>query len=496
MLIALMVLASTPVQPFPHVEARLGPARPGWERVRLHGVEGEVELGAQAIALFTVTPNWEALKVGAHRKLWDDRELWAVTSRDAAEDGEMLAQRLSATHGVAWAVADFAIPRRRESFEVPPNDPRYEGQWYLKKLQVEGAWRLTAGDPSVAVAVIDNGCESLHPDLAPNLLTGFDAVDGDDVPEPGPGDRGRAGNHGTACAGLVGAVGNNALGITGVCPQCKVRCIRLMGASGNEPVPMSADVDSFNAAKRLDVAVVSNSWSFARRLPTPPPLKLAIEEVSRATRGGKGAVVLFAAGNENSRLEPQELYSLPEVVTVGAVTNADELTSFSNRGEQLDFVTHAGTLTLDLLGADGDNAGDYTNSFGGTSSACPVAAGVAGLVISAAPSLTSAEVRSLLQRAVRPAPFASPNDAGHDESYGYGILSAEKAVRLALGLPDAVDAGAVDSGVVDAGLGDAGVDVPHAPDGVGKPTPCGCSHVAAPLVMSLALAWRGRRRNR
>jgi MYXO-CTERM domain-containing protein len=250
-------------------------------------------------------------------------------------------------------------------------------------------------------------------------------------------------------------------------------------------VPISADVEAMRfALLHDDVAVVSNSWAFTTSIPVPQSLKTAIEDVSHNARGGKGALVVFAAGNENRRLQPGELYSLPEVLTVGAITNFDERAMFTNYGAEVDLCAPTGSLTLDPVGDAGENPTDYTDRFGGTSAACPVVAGVAGLLFAAKPSATAAEVRDALITTTRPAPFATPDVNGHDEVFGYGIIDPKKALQKLLGIvPDA-------GTPMDAGMNDAG------PDPMDPPKGCGCSSEGAPLLLAGigVLLARARRR--
>jgi subtilisin family serine protease len=132
---------------------------------------------------------------------------------------------------------------------------------------------------------------------------------------------------------------------------------------------------------------------------------------------------------------------------VGATNTLDEATQFSNRGASVGVTAPAGTITTDISGPDGMDDGDYTDRFGGTSSACPVVAGVAGLVMSARKDMNAAEVLSLLEETTRPAPFAQPDSDGHDDTYGYGIVDAAAALRSALGVAEELEpAGEPDAG--------------------------------------------------
>ncbi|MEL6548028.1 MAG: S8 family serine peptidase, partial [Myxococcota bacterium] len=110
------------------------------------------------------------------------------------------------------------------------------------------------------------------------------------------------------------------------------------------------------------------------------------------------------------------------------IDDVEETTSFSPTGDSVDLAAPVGTLTTDISGIEGYDPGDYTNSFGGTSSACPIAAGIAALVISAHPDWTSAQVVDHLLSTVRPAPLAVPDDNGRDPRFGLGVIDPVAAL--------------------------------------------------------------------
>jgi subtilisin family serine protease len=417
-----------------------------------------------------------ALGLRVRRPLFPAIGLWLVDGGAAfADDGAALAARL-AEDGIVGGVRpvlreafpDLFLAHRLASADapsIPPDDPRYPGQFFLEDLAIEDAWALGIGSADVSIAVVDNGCDLQHPDLAGKLDPGHDVVDDDDDPSFGTG----AGNeHGTACAGLIAAFTDNGLDIAGVCPLCRASCTRML-ADG--PVPLNADVRAFAHAFDDDVDVVANSWGFVDAIPVPQVLADAIVEVQQNGRGGRGAVVVFASGNDSREIGDDELLAVPGVLGVGAVNNLGELTQFSNRGRSVDVVAPTGTTTTDISGPGGADPGDVTARFGGTSSACPLVAGIAGLVLAAAPELTADEVNALLEATAQQSIFALPDADGHDLDYGFGI------VRPAAALGRVVDAGD------DGGTGSDG--------GTGGCAQ-GASSVAAPGL--LLLWWRRRRR--
>ncbi|WP_373048383.1 S8 family serine peptidase [Vulgatibacter sp.] len=355
------------------------------------------------------------------RLLFPSLDLWMV--RKAGADGLEIAAALAGT-GVA-AYPDLAFPLRQWGAQ-PPDDPRFSGQWYFERIGITDAWEITTGSPEVTVVVVDNGCDPAHPDLAGKYEPGRDVVDDDDDPSHVPGASGN--EHGTACAGIIGAAADNGIGIAGACPQCRVSCVRMLRHDGL-PQPVSVSVAAFAFAHEIGAAVVSNSWGYVEAIPAPALLADAIREVHANARGGRGAVVAFAAGNDGRTVEAWELLGVEGVLGVGAINTYDESTAFTNGGAPVDLVAPAGTLTTDVSGADGGDAGDYTSLFGGTSSACPVVAGVAGLLASAAPDATATEIDEALLATLRPAPYAAPDETGHDAIYGYGIVDPTAALR-------------------------------------------------------------------
>lgn len=359
-------------------------------------------------------------------------------------------------------LTEYAHPNFITTFErrATTNDTYYPNQWHLENTGQDGgkydadidvtkAWDITTGDPDIRIAIVDDSVEIGHEDLQANIIASKDFTDDDNDPSPGLTDY-----HGTSVAGIAAAVGNNNKGVTGVCYTSKIVAVRL----GNE-LQDFADV-FYWAADTGKADIISNSWGLI--LPAPDVVVNAINDVVANGRGGKGCVVLFAAGNSSSDISNPaagELAALDSVIAVGASTNKDVRSCYSCWGDDLDVVAPSntwidpaygtacspnkpsdavGTWTTDQsVGgfnsgspARPDSAGLYTQDFGGTSSACPTTAGVVGLLLSVNPDLTRIEVKDILcASAEKIAPASANYDSdGFCDKYGYGRINAHRAI--------------------------------------------------------------------
>lgn len=400
-----------------------------------------------------------ALELRVTRPLSVRRGVFLVQSARPGEDALALAARLvpAVERGtLEHAYPNLAFRQRALAIEVPPDDPLYADQFFLEDIDIEEAWAITTGSADISVVVADNGCDLTHPELVDKLDPGLDPIEDDGDPSW---KEGQGAEHGTACAGLVAASTDNGLGIAGACPDCRLRCARLLPAAG-EQVTVASDVLTFEFALEVDADVVSNSWGFVDAIPVPGPLRDAIIDVQQNGRGGKGAVVVFAAGNDGRIVYDDELLAVDGVLGVGAVSSIGELTQYTNGGRSLDVVAPIGAVAPDLQGANGAEPGDFTTTFSGTSSACPIVAGLAGLMIADDPELTADDINEAFMATAKQSLLADPDDEGHDAYFGYGLV--QPALALAFYDPPPPD--------------------PPAPE------PCGsCAH--APLDAAGLLAW-------
>lgn len=345
-------------------------------------------------------------------------------------------------------------------FFTDPNDPLYAYQWEHKNtgspiqyngtpgadMSVQPAWGITTG-AGIKVAVIDEGVDIVHADLQANMLQGYDCISGTSNPGDGsPLSSARA--HGTNCTGIIAAVANNNIGIAGVAPDSKIIPINLSEANGTFTTDANIAA-GFDYAWQNGADVISNSWGGGT------PSNTIDDAILRAVtlgRGGKGSVVLFASGNNNSGIGYPA--SNPNVISVGGVNMCGQRKSPASAGcdgeywgasygTGLDVVAPCVKIvSTDLSGSAGYNtaagaAGDYYFTFNGTSSATPATAGVVALILAANNGLTVTQVRSVLENTCDKLPGYSytnvadqPNGTWNSET-GHGRVNAFHAVQAA-----------------------------------------------------------------
>ena len=394
------------------------------------------------------------------------------TAPAGAGNGLTLAAALRRRADVESAEALLA---RSAAKRFTPDDPFFADaaanagyQWHLQNTGARGgtagvdvnvtpAWD-TAKGAGVRIAIVDDGLQLNHPDLAAHIdvANSYDFNGGDADPSPGPGD-----DHGTACAGVAAAIGNNGLGVSGSAPEATLVGLRLVAG----PVTDAEEAAAFT--RRSDILQIkSNSWGpydSGDLVEGPGVLAtFALQDAVAQGRAGKGTLFFWAAGNggpdDNSNFDG---YANSIFVSAIAALGDDGVQSdYAEAGANIlvaapsDSFGRQGVSTVDRTGADGYNTGvapnyttaDFTNDFGGTSSACPLAAGIGALLLETNGNLTWRDVKEILIRTAKKndsadadwdadpiAAGVQDNGAGFhfNHKYGAGLIDAAAAVTLA-----------------------------------------------------------------
>ncbi len=334
--------------------------------------------------------------------------------------------------GVQYAELDYKVTK-----EFVPNDPRFSEQWALQNTGQTGGtagadmnavrgWDVNRGNRTTVVAVLE-GVDYTHPDLAPNMyrnpgeipgngvdddgngytddVHGIDTEDGDGDPMPNAGD-----THGTHVAGIVGAAGNNGLGVSGVATNTRLMAIKMGG--------ISAIVEGINYAIASGVRVMNASWSFID-IPRPAAFEAAVVAAKQA-----GIILVCSAGNQTRDNDthdrwPSNFIDLHDnVVPVAALDHNDQMASFSNYGLRKVPLGAPGVDILSTL----PGGGYVLNS--GTSMASPQVAGAVTLAFDQSPTATYAEVVRALYDSVTPIPALVGKTSTSGKLNLFGLLSS------------------------------------------------------------------------
>lgn len=366
-----------------------------------------------------------------------------VDDGDAIEIAQAVNRRLAkdgATDEVRYETIPFLSPACANppctvpTSEYTPNDSMFATQWGLQRTEIPRAWQIVRGDADVTIAVIDEGVQLDHPDL---LLHPQSWNATTDTPDGSP-----TGSHGTACAGIAAARMDNGAGVAGAAGGCRTMAIATATWADvdiAEGLYFAADNGAQIVSMSFGVYASWGMWDF----------DLIRDALQYAH--DKGLVLIAASGNENGNTA-RFPGSDSRTLCVGGTNRSDERKRIGDSssedwwgasyGPDVDVCAPCLEMpTTDRLAGPGYDPGDYFDSFNGTSSATPLVAGLAALLLRLRPGLGNVEVRSIIERTcdkISPALYTYANTAGKpsgtwNEEVGYGRVNAERALLDACG---------------------------------------------------------------
>lgn len=322
---------------------------------------------------------------------------------------------------VEYAEPNFEISLSESNPLEPilPHDPQFTDQWALANSGQRGgkqgadisatlAWATTTGSEDVVVAVLDTGVDYTHEDLMENMwvrpsslapyndrelgtiddLNGYNAIDGASDPMDENG-------HGTHCAGIIGAEGENNIGIAGVNWNVKIMPLKFMNAGGFGSTKDAIEAINYVIDRKkagVNVRIISASWGSTQK-------SRALEDVIRKAYEND---ILFvaAAGNATTNNDRTPHYpssfNVPNVLSVAALDRSDQLARFSNYGAKSVAIAAPGVEILSTW------LGNQYEEKSGTSMATPVVSGVAALILAENPRLPVDELRKRIMDATDP----------------------------------------------------------------------------------------------
>ncbi|EPD51260.1 hypothetical protein HMPREF1210_01858 [Paenisporosarcina sp. HGH0030] len=291
---------------------------------------------------------------------------------------------------------EFVEPNYQLENTFRPKDPSYSKQWHLKKIHASSAWDQTKGRSGVIVAVIDEGVQTNHPDLKGKFVSPYNAVTG--------GTSFYSGDHATHVAGIIAASFNNSGG-AGVAPNIKIMPINVFTGDSASSYDVGEAI-IYAADHHADIINLSLGGSYT----------YAMDYATQYAKA-KDVLIIAAAGNERS-YELSYPAALDGVIGVSATDSNDEITDFSNYGSYIDLAAPGEGIFSSL-------SGSKYGAMDGTSMAAPVVSGVAALVLSKNPLLTSDQLEKILTKS-----SVDLYHRGWDDFYGYGRVDAYRALQF------------------------------------------------------------------
>ena len=382
---------------------------------------------------------------------------WAATFATNGNIGAERARRVAAEVPLVRSIE----PDQLYQTTAVPNDPQFPGQYSLDNqgqvingrlgtvgadISAREAWDITTGSTGVVVAVIDTGIDLDHPDLAPNLwrnpgeipgngldddgngfrddIFGFDFGDFDSTPDDDSSDF----HHGTAVAGVIGAKGNNGIGISGVAWDVSLMALKIADRFGRLSTAAIVGAHDYATLMLEDfgINVVASNNSYGAFQPAFFETEANVTNAERdaiARFIAAGGIFVAAAGNEGNDNDDfftsyPASYNVPGVISVAASDNNDGIAGFSSFGAETVDLAAPGVAVLTTASGGGYQ---FVN---GTSFSAPTVAGAIALIKSFKPNASAVEIREALINSADPLPaFQNKTRAG-------GRLNVARALEI------------------------------------------------------------------
>ncbi len=335
---------------------------------------------------------------------------------------------------IKWA--EEQVERKRYKRHGVQIDPLYVDQWHLQLDHGIDDTNLQLNGSGVVIGIVDDGLQHEHPEIKDNYVARY-SFNFNSGPRDDPTPRNSQDGHGTSAAAVAMAVRNNGHCGHGVAYGAKVAGLRLIAEAVSDLTEAQALSKYFSV-----IDIYSNSWGPADTgQGLDAPGRLVRETLARYAganigRRGRGTIYVWASGNGRDRQDScnyDGYANNPYVNAIGAVDYTGQQSWYSEGCAALMAVTPSsgsmkGIVTADLMGAAGYDPSECTRTFGGTSSAAPLATGIIALMLQARPELTWRDVKHIIAKGatqINPLdPSWTTNEAGyhHSNKYGFGLL--------------------------------------------------------------------------
>lgn len=339
-----------------------------------------------------------SLKGGSIKQRIAGPEIFVLTPPAGVSVADYMAELKASGGYKVVAPNQYAMPA------ATSNDPELNNQWHLTQISAKVAWNYTTGSSNKTIAIVDSGVDSNHPDLAPNLVSGYNSIQNLAQSAGGIVADVHTTGHGTRCMGIAVAKGNNGIGISGVGWNLKGMPIRVTNQT-NGVTTLSELIEGATWAIDHGADVVSVSYD-----------QVANEAVE--TLGdwamSEGAMLVWAAGNTATNLNT---FDHPSVIIVGATDRNEQKLATSSFGQAVDIFAPGSQIFTTEIG------GGYGVAPQGTSFATPQVAATIGLMMSRNPLWSPEKIERQLKLTTY-----DLGTKGVDTTYSFGRLNAGLAV--------------------------------------------------------------------